>query len=1041
MHLRRLRRSHGSIEKNLRWLSVASSSSSKQTSTDDVVVSRNIPKVMTSWINGSSLPQRISKSELDFTNLAPATGNVLCDVQVPTPLEIQLAVESSQTALEHGSDWSNLSSAERGKILQAMANSLQDNFEDLVVLEAIDTGLPISQIRSNHIPSAIQTLEYYAAMATSSTGLYGRILDVPNAGGHMDSIAFTRREPLGVCVGIGGWNYPLMTFSWKLAPALCMGNAMIYKPSECTPITALYAATTLWQDMLPAGVLQVLTGGAATAQYLVEHPNVAKVSLTGSTATGKKVARTAADTLKRTTLELGGKSPLLIFDDCHLDSAVRVACEANFINNGQVCSNATRVYVQNTILDEFVNQLCDQLQHNIVIGDNMEPNTNLGPMMMHPGQPSQHFDRVMEFLDRAKQDSSIQVLYGGNGYQMDGGGFFVEPTVLYSKSDDPEIVREEVFGPVMTILSFDTEENAVARANASEYGLGAGIMTKDLTRAHRIAKNLQSGNVWVNNWNLTPLEMPFGPCKMSGYGQELGKEALEHFSKNKMVYIEMGEVNEEDVVILRSKTFGAGKAHSRPRISINRSDNNPVGRRYFSSQRSSWWTNPFATFGLRDKLPQLGSSSKSKESPDNNARKLQERKDATLVLIATQYRQVSIDHPDMEREQRIDMAFKRLEELDVDSKTIPQLRHTLQSSLEPQVVDLLRLFHKIDEVLLYFVQGQDVEGQLHEDDRRIETYCDEILRMELHRTVDLLTSPASEKAMKGADPKSFLELKRGAIERLLDRRWREENSVELGENLSPEEPKSSKDSTRPKEVNWNDADEFGYHESPVDRERNRLIRYYQAINLCRSAKLRDEWGFSVVVLKSSIPGAGRGVYVDGFAKAGSILAFQPGEVWAKESMLNVSAEEERQLERNDAYQMSLRPDDYMIDSRKSPYTVLTETQSNMFAVGHIVNHPTPTNPPNARSAMFNFTQGMDLGQNLKRYIPNTYARPRNPTLMSSLLERDVIDMHSMVLVATRDICNEEVFYDYRLATSHYPQWYHRVHDDAFEDDEEPIVQK
>jgi betaine-aldehyde dehydrogenase len=253
--------------------------------------------------------------------------------------------------------------------------------------------------------------------------------------------------------------------------------------------------------------LQVLTGGGETAQQLVEHPLVAKVSLTGSTATGKRVARTAAITLKRTTLEVGGKSPLLVFDDCDVDSAVRVACEANFINNGQVCSNATRVFVHRAILDEFVDKLCIGLQNNIVIGDNMNSNTNMGPMMMHPGQPSQHFDRVMGFLERAKQDSNIQVLYGGNGYKSDGGGFFVEPTVLQANTDDSEIVREEVFGPIMTILPFETEAEAIARANSSEYGLGAGVMTKDVMRAHRLAKRLQSGNVWVNNWNLTPVEV------------------------------------------------------------------------------------------------------------------------------------------------------------------------------------------------------------------------------------------------------------------------------------------------------------------------------------------------------------------------------------------------------------------------------------------------------------------------------------------------------------------------------------------------------
>jgi hypothetical protein len=529
--------------------------------------------------------------------------------------------------------------------------------------------------------------------------------------------------------------------------------------------------------------------------------------------------------------------------------------------------------------------------------------------------------------------------------------------------------------------------------------------------------------------------MPFGPYKLSGYGQELGKEALLHFSQCKMVYLEMGEVKDEDTFF----------HHRRP--TLRRPNAQPSGRRYFSSQRSSWWMNPFASFGVRDKSPQLATSSVSVNSSDDDTRKLQERKDATLILLAIQYRQISMDNPHLDREQRVNAAFDSLKELDVDSKTAPQMRHTLQSSLEPQVVCLLRLFHRIDEELLFFAREQDLEGQrLQKQDGRIEAYCDEILRLELERTIDALANPVTERALKGTDPTAYLKLKRGAIERLLDRRWHismkkdhEEGASDSASSQQPQGERLSTSETSSKNVTWIDADEFGYHESPVDEERNRLIRYYQAINLCRSAKLRDEWGFSVVTLKSSIPGAGRGVYVDGYAKAGSILAFQPGEVWTKENLLNVTAEEERQLERNDAYQMSLRPDDYMIDSRKSPYTVLTEPQCNMIAIGHIVNHPTPTNPPNARTAMFNFTQGMDLEENLKRYIPNTYARPRNLTLMGSLWDRDVIDMHSMVLVATRDICNEEIFYDYRLATSHFPQWYHPVKDDAFEKDAEPIV--
>jgi betaine-aldehyde dehydrogenase len=249
---------------------------------NDVEISRNIPKVLTSWINGQSVPiKRINKDDQDrhyyfYTNLSPGTGKSLGDIQIPTHHEIDDAVESSRRAFangnsDHCADWS---SPERGKILQIMATSLQDHAEYLTILEALDTGLPITQIRSSHVPIAIQTLEYYAAMALSNSALCGRIVDVPHAGGHKDSIAYTRREPLGVCVGIGGWNYPLVTFCWKLPPALCMGNTMIYKPSEFTPLTSLHLVNTIWKDLLPPGVLQVLTGGGTTAQRLWQITSV-----------------------------------------------------------------------------------------------------------------------------------------------------------------------------------------------------------------------------------------------------------------------------------------------------------------------------------------------------------------------------------------------------------------------------------------------------------------------------------------------------------------------------------------------------------------------------------------------------------------------------------------------------------------------------------------------------------------------------------------------------------------------------------------------
>lgn len=437
---------------------------------------------------------------------------------------------------------------------------------------------------------------------------------------------------------------------------------------------------------------------------------------------------------------------------------------------------------------------------------------------------------------------------------------------------------------------------------------------------------------------------------------------------------------------------------------------------------TAWW-NPFSK-------AQVASAKSTPSNTDAEVpRQIQERKDATLALLAITFRRLSMENPNPDRENIIDMAFTELEEKELDGKTILQLRHELQNSISNQVVELFQAFGTIDESL---PPDPDEDDLMH----------DQILELELERTIDKLadTNP-QQMAPKGQDPKQFLTLKRGALETLLGRRRQrglehtaispEEESLSSPSATGDESPQQGDEESSNKRVSWVEADPLGYHET-IDEERNELIRHYQTVNMCRSAKMRDAWGFSVVALQSSVPGAGRGVYVDGYAKAGSILAFQPGEVWSKEHLVNLPVEIERQLEKNDNYQMSLRPDDFMIDSRQSPYTVLSGNNCNLMALGHVVNHPTPSKAPNCRSVMIDFTQGMELGSVLKRYIPNTYARPRNLSLMGSLYDQDTVDMHGMCLIATRDICNEEIFYDYRLMTPHLPQWYHRVQDTAYE---------
>ncbi|KAI2497068.1 aldehyde dehydrogenase [Fragilaria crotonensis] len=491
-----------------------------------------IPPTVTSWIANEFVP--VESSCEGFDNLAPSrhSNEPLCRVQVQT------AIFNSRRAAD---DWSQVSSWDRGAILRDMATIIRNHATELCELEALDTGIPLTQIETNHIDSAVSTLEYFASLI--QPGLPGRILDTPHAGGHTDSFAYTRREPLGVCLGIGAWNYPLLGMMWKVAPALACGNSMIFKPSECTPLTALRVAE-LFTDVLPQSVLQVLPGSADVAQHLLASDGIDKVSVTGSLATGKRVAAQASQRLIRVTLELGGKSPLIVFADADMESVIRVISDGNFINNGQVCSNCTRVYVERSCLDDLIERLSAFLKNRLIMGDNMNRSTTMGPLMKHPSTPSQHFDRVTGFLDRARNDPRVHLLIGGARYQSSEGGYFVEPTVFLSKYDDTEIACEEVFGPVMTILPFDDESEAVKRANTSKFGLAAGVMTNDVMRAHRVAKKLQSGTVWINQWNRSPLEMPFGPYKQSGYGKELGTESLEQYSQVKTVYMEMGVVHD-----------------------------------------------------------------------------------------------------------------------------------------------------------------------------------------------------------------------------------------------------------------------------------------------------------------------------------------------------------------------------------------------------------------------------------------------------------------------------------------------------------------
>lgn len=455
----------------------------------------------------------------------PATGETIATLHSATPNIVELAVEAAREA--QGA-WARMKPVERGRILRRAADILRERNNVLARLETLDTGKAIQETLVADAPSAADCLEFFAgAVATFN----GEFIDL---GG---PFAYTRREPLGVCVGIGAWNYPIQIAGWKSAPALAMGNAMVFKPSENTPLSALALAEIYSEAGLPDGLFNVVQGYGDVGAALVGHDAVAKVSVTGSVPTGKKVLSLAGSKMKHATMELGGKSPLIVFDDADLENAIGGAMLGNFYSTGQVCSNSTRVFVQKGIHDRFVERLVERTK-KIRIGDPLDPETQMGPLVNKAQR-----DKVVEYISIGRNEGAT-LACGGNVPSLQGfdGGCFIEPTVFTGVKDSMRIAREEIFGPVMSVLSFDHEDEVIGRANDTEFGLAAGVFTKDLPRAHRVIGDLQAGTCWINAYNLTPVEMPFGGFKQSGIGRENSLAALELYSQLKSVYVETGDV-------------------------------------------------------------------------------------------------------------------------------------------------------------------------------------------------------------------------------------------------------------------------------------------------------------------------------------------------------------------------------------------------------------------------------------------------------------------------------------------------------------------
>ena len=469
------------------------------------------------WIDNTEVD---SATRQRFTTVNPATGETLARVAEADAADVDRAVRSARAAQPA---WAALTGVERGRILARAAEAVRAHRDELARLECLDGGKPIAETPEADVDSAADCLEYFAGQAASVQGEYQDV-----AGGFF----YTRPEPLGVCGGIGAWNYPLQIAAWKAAPALAAGNTMVFKPAELTPLSALRLAEILAGAGLPAGVFNIVQGAAETGQALTGHPDVDKISLTGEVGTGKAVMRDAADSLKAVTMELGGKSPLIVFDDASLDDAVSGALLGNFYTQGEICTNGTRVYVHERVIDAFIDRVLARTGQ-LRVGDPADPETDVGALISRA-----HRDRVLDFIARGEAEGAERLI-GGVPVTVPGcdGGTFISPAVFRVTDEHCVIAREEIFGPVMSILSFRDEADVIARANDTPYGLAGGVFTADLQRAHRVAAALKAGVVWINHYNLTPIEMPFGGVGQSGIGRENSRRALDHYTQMKSVFV------------------------------------------------------------------------------------------------------------------------------------------------------------------------------------------------------------------------------------------------------------------------------------------------------------------------------------------------------------------------------------------------------------------------------------------------------------------------------------------------------------------------
>jgi len=468
-----------------------------------------------------------ARSGKTFATVNPADESVIAQVAEAGSDDVDAAVAAARKAFDSG-PWPKMSAAERGKILWRMGELILERLPQMSLLETLDTGKTLFDSGKIELPMAAQIFQFFAGAATKISG------STPSS--RSDAFLFTLREPVGVVAAIVPWNFPFLLASWKVAPALAAGCCVILKPASQTPLSALDMGRIGLDAGLPPGVLQILPGaGSGAGMSLVRHAGIDKVAFTGSTEVGRTILREAAGTLKRVTVELGGKSPNIVFADADLEAAIRGAFSGIFYNKGEVCAAGSRLFVEKSIHERVVAELAERADA-VVLGDPREKATRMGPVVS-----SGQMDTVLGYIASGKNDGARVAAGGRRASEVNGGkGYFVRPTVFDGVTPEMKIAREEIFGPVLSVLPFDDVDDVVAKANGTIYGLAAGVWTKDVVKAHRVARALRAGTVWVNTYNLYDPALPFGGFKQSGYGRDLGLEALDGYLETKSVWIDLG---------------------------------------------------------------------------------------------------------------------------------------------------------------------------------------------------------------------------------------------------------------------------------------------------------------------------------------------------------------------------------------------------------------------------------------------------------------------------------------------------------------------